>query len=75
MDEVFLERAEERERQAREIAIERATRATAPQHHPDFDGTNCVECDDPLPPLRLAMSKVRCVPCQTRLEKQRAHTR
>lgn len=69
MDEIFMEHAEERERQAREDAIERSARAMAPQYHPDFNGADCALCDDPLPALRLAMGKVRCVMCQTRLEK------
>lgn len=73
MDEIFMEHAEERERQAREDAIQASARAMAPQYHPDFDGANCVLCDDPLPALRLAMHKVRCVMCQTRLEKRNAY--
>jgi RNA polymerase-binding transcription factor DksA len=68
-----MEHAEERERQMRESAIEKSARAMAPQFHPEFDGANCVLCDDPLPPLRLTMGKVRCVFCQTQLEKQNAY--
>lgn len=73
MDENFLENAEERERQAREDAIQANARAMEPQRHPDFNGVDCVVCLDPLPALRLAMRKVRCVPCQTQLEKRRAY--
>lgn len=73
MDEIFMERAEEREREAREQAIARSTRAMAPQYHPDFDGVTCVRCSDDMPPLRLSMGKVRCVICQTQLEKRSGH--
>lgn len=73
MDEVFLERAEEREREARQLAIDRSTRAMAPQHHPDFDGATCVVCSDDMPALRLTMGKVRCTLCQTKLEKKNAN--
>lgn len=68
-----MERAEERERQARESAIERSTRAMAPQYHPNFDGANCVICTDEMPALRLSMGKVRCVICQTQLERKHAY--
>lgn len=73
MDEQFLEHAEERERQVRDDAIARSTRTLAPQSHPDFNGVDCAVCDDPLPPLRLTMGKVRCVACQTLLERKRAN--
>jgi hypothetical protein len=73
MDEIFMERAEEREREAREQAIARSTRAMAPQYHPDFDGVTCVRCGDDMPPLRLSMGKVRCTACQTLLERNRAY--
>lgn len=75
MDEVFLVHAEERERQARENAMQANARAMEPQRHPNFDGANCAVCADPLPALRLAMGKVRCVYCQTRLEKLNANLR
>lgn len=45
------------------------------EEHPDFNGTNCVDCEEVIPPVRLAHGKVRCVDCQTVLEyraKQRA---
>lgn len=73
MDEVFLESAEQRERQARDDAIARSARALAPQYHPDFDGSTCVECADPLPATRLLMGRVRCVICQTHIEKKHAY--
>lgn len=47
--------------------------AMKPETHPDFDGVNCVEadCGEPLPELRLKMGRIRCVPCQEKLEKLR----
>lgn len=33
--------------------------------------TECVDCDDDIPPARLALGKVRCVVCQGKLEKRR----
>lgn len=46
----------------------------APETHPDFDGTHCVEefCGEEIPAARLAMKKVRCVDCQTAKEKLEA---
>ena len=37
--------------------------------HADFDGKNCVECEDSLPLIRLKLGRVRCVDCQSRKEK------
>jgi len=37
--------------------------------------TECVDCDEPIKPARLAMGKIRCVDCQSRrerLQRQRA---
>ena len=33
--------------------------------------TECVDCDDDIPPARLELGKVRCVICQGKLEKRR----
>lgn len=50
------------------IALEKAKLTMAPETHPDFDGETCVSCGEDIPQLRLAMHKVRCVHCQSRLE-------
>ena len=41
----------------------------APETHPDFDGEHCVDCDILIPEGRLKLFKVRCVDCQSELEK------
>lgn len=51
--------------------IAAAASKVAPQKHPDFDGSNCVKCGDELPLVRLAYGRIRCVTCQTILEKRR----
>lgn len=51
-----------------DAAIEQARRANAPESHPDFDGESCVECGDTIPEGRLALGKVRCVTCQSKIE-------
>jgi len=58
-----------------ESAIAAARQSSAPEMHPDFDGETCVSCGDFIPPARLALMKIRCVVCQSRLEKQRAQAR
>ncbi len=42
----------------------------APEKHPDFNGSDCVDCGDVIPKPRLAMGKVRCVSCQTEREER-----
>lgn len=50
-------------------ALERHKEKVAPEKHPDFDGEHCVDCLIKIPEVRLEMGKVRCVHCQTELEK------
>lgn len=52
-------------------AERRARGKSAPETHPDFDGAHCVDCEEEIPPGRLALKKVRCVECQSLLEKRR----
>jgi hypothetical protein len=35
----------------------------------DWDGVNCFDCYEPLPELRVKDGRVRCVICQTKVEK------
>lgn len=69
MDEKSFELASASEEMARDNAIAVSAKAMAPQKHPDFDGVHCLVCDDEIPPQRLAMGRIRCVHCQTRLER------
>lgn len=69
MDENQFEFAQRLEIAQRESGAAQAHRRAAPENHPDFDGTHCVRCDEPIPLARLALFKVRCVACQTQLEK------
>ena len=50
-------------------AVAAARAANSPQYHPDFDGESCIQCGDEIPQDRLAMGKIRCVACQSALEK------
>jgi hypothetical protein len=40
----------------------------------DADGNypfpDCVDCEDPIPSVRLGMGRIRCVGCQTRKERK-----
>jgi RNA polymerase-binding transcription factor DksA len=62
--------ASEVELAQREKAIAETRARNAPETHPDFDGTHCVDCDDEIPEQRLFLGKVRCVVCQGRLERR-----
>lgn len=50
-------------------ALENHRKKVAPESHPDFDGKHCIDCDVLIPEGRLALGKVRCVDCQSELEK------
>lgn len=47
----------------------RARGKSAPESDPEFDGFHCVDCGEEIPRLRLQMHRVRCVECQTFLER------
>lgn len=51
-------------------AERRARGKSAPETHADFDGLHCVDCGEPIHTARLGLGKVRCVDCQSQLEKQ-----
>lgn len=71
MDELNDELAAILAEREREQGIARVKALAGPETHPDFDGKTCVECGEDIPPVRLSMGKVRCVYCQTLLEKRR----
>jgi RNA polymerase-binding transcription factor DksA len=54
-----------------EAALAKQKDALAPETHPDFDGAHCVECNADMPKARLDLKRIRCIGCQTALEKQR----
>lgn len=37
----------------------------------EFNGTDCTECELPIPQARLELGKFTCVDCQTFLEQQK----
>ena len=53
-----------------ELALSRVRAAGAPQTHPDFDGESCIDCGETIPANRLQLGKIRCVHCQTILERR-----
>lgn len=50
-------------------ALQRHKEKLAPETHPDFDGETCIDCGNDIPEVRLKMGKIRCVPCQEKLER------
>lgn len=51
-------------------ALQRNKEKLVPETHPDFDGESCILCGDEIPKERLSLGKIRCIYCQTKLEKQ-----
>lgn len=47
-------------------APEQVVAADGSWPHPD-----CIDCGEPIPPLRLQLGKIRCVDCQAVLERGR----
>ena len=68
-----LDRASELSQRMTESSILRVQKLIKVEQVQNADGTwpvcECVGCGDDIPPLRLALAKIRCVECQTRLER------
>lgn len=58
--------------QLQEIAhlTNKARELSRPQSHPDFDGKHCLDCDEPIPEVRLKNGYILCVDCKTIQEKE-----
>lgn len=65
-----LETADQLQELGRADGLARVRDALKAEHHPDFDGVNCVSCGDELAPVRIAYKRVRCAACQTEIERQ-----
>lgn len=52
--------------------LRRAVGKSAPESHPNFDGSSCIDCTEEIHPARLKLGKIRCVECQGRLERRQA---
>lgn len=65
----LLDEASELEHTLRETGVSAVRQLVKPELHPDFDGVHCVDCEVVIHPTRLKMGKVRCVDCQTFLER------
>lgn len=63
-----LDIASELEMAFSEKAQEAIVLRLRPEKHPDFNGKDCIICEEPLPELRIAMGRIRCVACQQRKE-------
>ena len=64
------DRASAIEAQFNEDALEVARHKIAPETNPDFDGIHCIDCAEKIMAARLKLGKIRCIDCQTLLEKQ-----
>lgn len=56
-------------------ALIRHKQNTAPEKHPDFDGVNCIECEEPIHKERLLLAKIRCIDCQKLFDKKEKNNR
>ena len=54
-----------------EEAIARVLIQGAPRTSPDFDGENCIDCDEAIEPAgRISLGYQTCLHCQSLLEKR-----
>ena len=65
-----LDQASEQEAAFRELALAGIAANVRPERHPDFDGEHCMSCGAEIEEGRLALHKIRCVECQTAIEKR-----
>ena len=71
----LLDRASAATQRFNEASVERARRLAQPEQIQNPDGTwpqtECEDCAADIEPGRLAMGKIRCIGCQTALERRR----
>ena len=71
----LLDRASAATQRFNEASVERARRLAQPEQTQNPDGswpqTECEDCAADIEPGRLAMVKIRCIGCQTALERRR----
>ena len=54
-----------------EEAIARAITQGAPRTSPEFDGENCIDCDEAIEPKqRISLGYQTCIHCQSLMEKR-----
>jgi RNA polymerase-binding transcription factor DksA len=62
------------EEAARDAGLDRVRQAAKPEQQQNEDGswpvTEC-QCGEPIEEGRLALGKIRCIECQTKLEQRR----
>jgi RNA polymerase-binding transcription factor DksA len=70
-----IDKACEVEAECTAKAVEAAMKKAKPEQVQNEDGTwptlYCVDCDEEIEKPRLLLGKVRCIACQTKLEKKR----
>jgi RNA polymerase-binding transcription factor DksA len=67
----LMDAAQEQQDKTNQMHIARAQALAAPELDPSFDGVHCVDGGEEIPEARLALGKIRCVSCQTALERTR----
>jgi len=69
-----LDRAATLTQQMNDAAVSNARSKSKPQQVQNDDGTwpheDCVDCEEPIPPSRLQLGRIRCVHCQGILERR-----
>jgi RNA polymerase-binding transcription factor DksA len=70
-----MDTAQRVERMQREQQIKQQLAKYKPEQEKNPDGswpvTECVDCEDDLPQERMEMGRIRCVVCQSKLERRR----
>ena len=70
MEEKQLELADALVESERERSIARSRSQLQPQTSDNFDGKNCIDCPSEIPQARIQMGRIRCVECQTMIERR-----
>lgn len=65
----LVDAAQEQQRENEERALANVRAHLAPENHPDFDGSHCIDCGELIPKPRLQDGRIRCVRCQETKER------
>lgn len=72
-----IDRANDRAQRFTDNAVAEAMRKSKPEQvvspNGEYPVPDCVDCGDPIPLARLVMGRIRCVYCQSMVERGRLH--
>lgn len=66
----IIDDAQEYNELYQKVALDNQRVKNKPEFDERFNGKDCVECEEPIEPVRIELYKIRCFACQSDKEKR-----